>query len=88
MGAVLWPRHESVGAIFFLDEPSPGALFFLGRTGSVLPSCVTEGWDEGEVCRITSLPSFDSPTIAVQESGTMGDEGKAAKRGSSGGFAV
>jgi hypothetical protein len=30
--------------------------------------------------RITSLPGFDYPTIAVQEHGTYGDEGKAAER--------
>jgi hypothetical protein len=45
------------------------ALFFLGRTGAS-PFGGTERWDEGEVCRITSLPGFDNPTDAVQEHGT------------------
>jgi hypothetical protein len=33
-----------------------------------------------DVFRITSLPGFDSPTTAAQESGAMGGQGKAAWR--------
>jgi hypothetical protein len=60
------------------------ALFFSGRTGASLYRG-TEGWDEGESAPI---PGFDSPTHAVQEPARMGDEGKAARRGGAGGFAV
>ena len=54
------------------------------RLGAILPRSdwtsllvATEGWDGGEVCRITSLAGFDSPHDAVQENGTYGGQGKA-----------
>jgi len=57
-----------------LERPRAGPI--LPRSDwSVLPSCA-ERWDGGED-RNTSLPGFDSPTDAVQENGTYGDEGKA-----------
>ena len=55
------------------------ALFFLGRTGRA-PTVRNGRWDEGEVCRITSLPGFDSPTLLSKNTARMGDEGKAVRR--------
>src|SRR5215472_5448165 len=50
------------------------ALFYLGRTGRFSVAEPTVGQRRR---LITSLPSFDSPTIAAQESGTYGGQGKA-----------
>jgi hypothetical protein len=61
---------------FSLSGPA-WALFFLGRIGASL--FATEGWDGGKVCRITSMPGFDSPHDVVQEHGTYGGQGKAVE---------
>jgi hypothetical protein len=48
-----------------------------------------KGEDEGEVCRITSLPGFDDPTGGCPRTQhNVGGQGKAVRRGGADGFAV
>ena len=71
-------RHPILSP-FQLECACEGAILPLSVWGRPLPRATEDG-DEGEVCRITSLPGFDDPTGGCPRTQHVGGRRQAVRR--------